>query len=157
MDFNLKNYQIFKLKKYLKKNDFFFLFHSAKLNLNKWASVEQSLKKLRLEYYKPLNRITSKTLNSSIFKNFSSIIGGFILFVNSSHKSNELSLTRINKQLKSSFVLISIKLNNKIYSPVQLKGMVDLSYKKSVFNLHRSLDQYLKTSYLLTSSSKKSK
>ena len=157
MDFNLKNYQIFKLKKYLKKNDFFFLFHSAKLSLNKWTSIEQNLKKLKLEYYKPLNRTTSKIFKSSIFENFSSIIGGFVLFVNSSNKNNELNLKHITKTLKPNFVLISVKLNNKIYSPAQLKGMKDLSYKKNVFNLHRSLNRYLKTSHVLTSKSKNSK
>ena len=157
MDFNLKNYQRFKLKKYFKNNDFFFVFHSAKLNLNKWTSVEQNLKKLQLKYYKPLNRITSKTLKHSIFKNFSSSIGGFVLFVNSSPENKDLSLKTILKILKSNFVLISVKLNNKIYSPAQLKGMNDLSYKKNVFNFYRSLDRHLKKSYVLTTDNKNSK
>lgn len=150
MDFNTKSYQIFKLKKYFKNNDFFLLFHSAKLNSVKWLNTEQNLKKLKLGYYKPLNRTSVKTLQNSIYKNFTSSIGGFVLFVNSLYKDTELNLQTIVKNLKPSFVLIGIKLNNKIYSTSQLKGMKDLSYKRNVFTLHQTLDKYLKTSYTLT-------
>nr|YP_010134117.1 hypothetical protein KYU77_mgp27 [Tryblionella apiculata]QWM93607.1 hypothetical protein [Tryblionella apiculata] len=150
MDLNTKSYQILKLKKYFKNNDFFFLFHSAKLNSVKWLNTEQNLKKLKLGYYKPLNRTSVKTLQNSIYKNFTSSIGGFILFVNSLYKDTELNLQNIVKNLKPSFALIGIKLNNKIYSTSQLKGMKDLSYKRNVFTLHQTLDKYLKTSYTLT-------
>ena len=56
----------------------------------------------------------------------------------------------IKKDLKPSFKLISVKLNNKVYSESQLKGLNDFSYKKNVLNLYSSLDQHLKTSYVLT-------
>ena len=73
MDFNLKDYQIFKLKKYFKNNSFFFLFHSAKLSLNQWIAVEQELKKLKLNYYKTINGTTLKTFEKSVYKNSSQI------------------------------------------------------------------------------------
>jgi hypothetical protein len=157
MDFNFKTYQIVKLKKYFKKNGLFFLFHSAKLNLTKWTLTEQNLKKLKLSYYKPLNKTTVKTFKSSIYKNFSSNIAGFILFINSSYKTTELNLASILKVLKPSFTLVSIKLNNKIYSTAQIKGLSDLSYDKSIFNLYKVLDKQLKTSYVLTNKKKISK
>nr|YP_009485528.1 hypothetical protein [Nitzschia alba]AVR57592.1 hypothetical protein [Nitzschia alba] len=157
MDFNFKTYQIVKLKKYFKNNGFFFLFHSAKLNETKWALTEQNLKKLKLNYYKPLNKTTIKTFKSSIFKNFDANIAGFILFISSNYKTTELNLQSIIKALKLSFSLVSVKLNNKIYSTSQLKGLNDLSYKKSVFNLHKVLDKHLKTSYVLTNKKKISK
>jgi hypothetical protein len=157
MDFNFKTYQIVKLKKYFKKNGLFFLFHSAKLNLTKWTLTEQNLKKLKLSYYKPLNKTTVKTFKSSIYKNFSSNIAGFILFINSSYKTTELNLASILKVLKPSFTLVSIKLNNKVYSTSQIKGLNDLSYDKSIFNLYKVLDKQLKTSYVLTNKKKISK
>ena len=58
MDFNSKNYQSVKLKKFFKSNDFFFWYHSAKLDLNQWIHTEQNLKKLKLNYSKALNGIT---------------------------------------------------------------------------------------------------
>ena len=150
MDFNLKDYQIFKLKKYFKNNNFFFLFHSAKLNLNQWTITEQNLKKLKLNYYKTLNGTTLKTLKNSIFRNVSSVISSFVVFIDPKFKTTEFDLDLLTKTLKSSFSLISLKLNNKIYSPAQLKGVKSLSYKKNMFNLHKSLDRHLKSSYRLT-------
>ena len=150
MDFKFKTYQKVKVKKYFQNNNFFLLFHSAKLNLTKWMVVEQNLKKLKLNYYKPLNKTTTNTFKNSVYRNFSSNIAGFILFVNSRYKSTEFNLSFIIKSLKPSFILASIKLNNKIYSPAQLKGLNDLSYKKSVLNLYKTLDRQLKTSYVLT-------
>jgi hypothetical protein len=150
MDFNLKDYQIFKLKKYFKNNDFFFLFHSAKLNLNQWTITEQNLKKLKLNYYKTLNGTTLKTLKNSIYKNITPVISSFVIFINPKFKTTEFDLDSLTKNLKPSFSLISLKLNNKIYSPVQLKGVRSLSYKKNMFNLHKSLDRHLKTSYRVT-------
>src|SRR6056300_1288225 len=150
MDFNLKDYQIFKLKKYFKNNGFFFLFHSSKLSLNQWIIVEQELKKLKLNYYKTLNGTTLKTFEKSIYKNSSPIITNFVIFIAPKFKTTEFDLERLTKDLNPSFSLISLKLNNKIYASTQLKGVKSLSYKKNVFNLYQSLDQHLKTSYRLT-------
>jgi hypothetical protein len=149
MDFNSKDYQSVKLKKFFKTNDFFFLFHSAKLDLRQWTQTEQTLKKLKLKYSKILNGSTLKLFKNSIFENLSPIIGGFVLFLSLSFKTTELRLTSVKKELKPSFELISVKLNNKLYSTSQLKGFSTFSYRKNVFNLYRSLDRYLKTSYVL--------
>nr|AEP20726.1 ORF138 [Kryptoperidinium foliaceum endosymbiont] len=130
MDFNSKTYQAVKLKKYLKNNGLFFLFHSTKLSSIKWTVIEQNLKKLKLSYHKPLNKTTIKTFKSSIYKNFGSNIAGFLLFINSRYKTTALSLSSIIKSLKPSFILTSVKLNNKIYSTTQIKGLNELSYKK---------------------------
>lgn len=157
MDFNFKTYQIIKLKEYFKNKGLFFLFHSAKLSLTRWTLTEQNLKKLELNYYKPLNKTTVKTFKNSIYRNFSSNIAGFILFISSNSKKTELNLPAITKSLKSSFTLVSVKLNNKVYSTAQLKGLNSLSYNKSVFNLYRVLDKQLKTSYTLTNKKKISK
>jgi len=128
----------------------FFLFHSAKLDLNQWLQTEQNLKKLKLNYSKTLNGIVLKSFKNSIFKNLSLTICNFVLFINPNFKTTQLQFSSMKKNLKPSFKLISVKLNNKIYATSQLKGLNILSYKKNVFELHKSLDQHLKTSYLLT-------
>jgi len=150
MDFNSKNYQNVKLRKKFQTNSFFFLFHSAKLDLNQWIQTEQNLKKLKLNYSKTLNGIILKSFKNSIFKNLSLTICNFVLFINPNFKTTQLQFSSVKKNLKPSFKLISVKLNNKIYATSQLKGLNILSYKKNVFELHKSLDQHLKTSYLLT-------
>lgn len=150
MDFNSKDYQSVKLKKLFKTNDFFFLFHSAKLDLNQWVQTEQNLKKLKLRYSKILNGTTLKLFKSSIYQNLSSVICGFILFIHPCFKTTKLGLNPIKKNLKPSFELIAVKLDNKIYSTSQLKGLNSLSYRTNVLNLYKSFDRHLKTSYLLT-------
>ena len=135
MDFNTKSYQSIKLKKFFKTNDFFFFFHSAKLDLNQWTQTEQNLKKLKLKYLKLLNGTTLKLFKDSLYKNVSPVICGFVLFLNSNFKTTELQLKSVKKDLKPSFELISVKLNNKIYSTSQIKGLNTFSYKKNVFNL----------------------
>ena len=157
MDFNFKDYQIIKLKEYFKNNEFFFLFHSAKLSSRKWTLVEQNLKKLKLTYSKSLNKTIVKIYKNSIYKNFSSSIRGFILFISPRSKKNKLNIELILKNLKPSFTLISVKLRNRIYPTSQIRDVKELSYKKSVFNLYKVLDKQLKTSYLLTNNEKTSK
>jgi len=152
MKFNFKSYQIFKLKKYFKNQGLFFIFQSVKLNLTKWVEVEQNLKKLKLNYFKPLNKTTVKSYNDSIYKNFSSSINGFNLFISIRDKKTEFNTQFTLKALSSLFVLTGIKLNNKIYSPSQLKTLKELSYKKKMYTLHNTLDKYLKKSYVLTKS-----
>jgi hypothetical protein len=150
MDFNSKNYQSIKLKKFFKTNSFFLWFHSAKLDLNQWIRIEQNLKKLKLNHSKAPNAVTSKLFKNSIFENLRPAIRSFVSFVTPNFKTTELRGNSIKKDFKPSFELILVKLNNKIYSPSQLKGMNTFSYKKNVFNLHESLDRHLKTSYVLT-------
>ena len=150
MDYNSKDYERIKLQKLLKTNDFFFFCHSSKLNLNQWMYTEQKLKKLKLKYSKILNSTALKLFKNSIYKNLTPIIQGFVLFVNSNYKTAELCLNALQKDLKPSFEVIAIKLNNKTYATSQLKGLQTFSYNKNVFNLHQSLDRYLKTTYLLT-------
>lgn len=157
MDFNLKSYRVLKVKNYFKKCNFFFFFHSVKLTSNEWIRVEQDLKKLKLKYYKVFNGTTLNTINNSIYKNFNQIICGIVLFIEPKFKSTSLEFNSITKDLKPLFALLSVKLNNKIYSVAQLKGLKTFSYQQNMFNLHRSLDKYLKVTYVLTNDSKKSK
>ena len=144
MDFNLKNYQNIKLKNFFKTNSLVFWFHSAKLDSNQWIYIEQNLKKLKLHHLKISNHITSKRLKNSIFTNLSVVVHSFILLVSSNFKKTELMFNSIRKSFQHPFELILIKLNNKIYSTSELKGLKNFSYKKNVFNLYKSLDHHLK-------------
>lgn len=150
MDFNSKDYRSIKLKNFFKTNDFFFLFHSAKLDLNQWVQTEQNLKKLKLKYSKILNGTTLKLFKRSIYRNLSPVICGFILFIHLNFKTTKLQFKFVKKNLKPSFELISVKLNTKVYPPSQLKGLNFFSYRTNMFSLYKSFDKYLKASYVLT-------
>jgi hypothetical protein len=150
MDFNSKNYQIFKVKKYLKKSSFFFLYHVPKLKNSQWLFVEQNLKKLMLGYYKVANSSGKVVVKNSIYSNFSNLICGIVLFVKPSQKYEVLDNVSLLKSLKHSFIKISLKLNNRIYSNSQVRNLKSFSYKQSIFDLNCSLEKYSKISYTLT-------
>ena len=150
MDFNLKKYRVLKVKKKLKKSELIFFFNSAKIKSNKWIKIEKQLKKLKLEYCRIFNNTTLKTIKNSIYTNITQVISGVILLIKPINKSTQVELKVIKKFLGSLFVLLCLKLNNKIYAITQLINLNTLSYRKNVLNLYSNLDRCLKTSNKLT-------
>ena len=147
MKFTLKKYQIFKLKTYFKEKDFL-IFHCAKLNLKQWMVMEQQLKKLKLKYYKPFNGVSLKIFNNSTHKNFSYLISGPILIVEYNSKLAISDLFIILKMLEPDFVLLSIKLNNNIYTSSSVEKLKTLNYKSNKGNFCHIMDNLISVSYL---------
>jgi hypothetical protein len=154
MDFNLKKYRIIKTKKKLKNSELIFFFHSAKIKSQKWILIEKKLKKLKLQYNQISNKTTSKILNNSIFKNLEQIVCSVVLLLNTRYKSTQIQIKTLNKDLEPLFVLLFLKLNNKIYTYSQFKTLNELSHRKTVLNFHNSLDKCLKTTIKLTNNIK---
>ena len=155
MKFNLKEYRVFKVKKHFKSSNFFFIYNSAKIKLNNWILTEQNIRKLKLEYHQIFNKTSLKTINSSIYKNTNNIFSDIVIIIKPKYKSTEINKKILNQNLNPLFVLLTIKLNNKIYTPTQIKNLESFSYKNSVLSFNNCLNRYLKTSYKLTE--KKSK
>ena len=149
MDYNLKKYQILKLKKYFKNNNFFFILHSSKINSKEWIQIEQKIKKLKLKYYKIFNGTASKIIDNSIYANYTQVISSLVVFIKPSFKSTEIKLKILEKELKSLFILLSVKLNNKIYFISQVSSINSFSYKQNVFDLYKVLEKSLKVPYTL--------
>lgn len=149
MKYNQKQYQIRKTQKYLKNSDFFFIYHSIKLNSKESVKIEQTLKKLKLKQYKILNGIASKTFTTSVFKNYSKLVCGLIIFIKPEYFESQLLLNDLKKELKNLFLMLSIKLNNKIYFVCQISKIKTLSFKQNIFNLYAVLEKSTKTAYIL--------
>ena len=156
MHITFKSYQTVKFKNDFVKKSLLIIFHCAKLNFKKWMLMEQKLKKLKLNSYKPLNKMALKELKNSIYFNYSSVIKGFILLVsfknsnkNKSDNLVALDLNNIQSSLKPLFVQVSLKLNNKLYSFQQAKKCQKLFYKENIFKLHKVLNKSSKMSYML--------
>ena len=144
MNINLKEFKILKLKKFMKKEELLFFFQSNRLNQKDWKKIEQTLKKLKLKYYKLFNSTTTNTFKTSIYFNYSIIINNFLIILTPVFKTTLFNKLFLTKELKTLFVLLSIKLNNKMYSLNQIKGLNNFSYKSSAFNMFKSLEKYLK-------------
>ena len=153
MDFNLKSYQVLKLKNHFKNKSFFIVFYCAKLNLKEWVQIEQKLKMLKLKYYKPLNKITVNELKRSIYCNYKFMINSVVLFlsykcVSSCDLTYNLNFIQIN--LKPLLIKVSLKLNNTFYSSKQLIKFQKLSYNDNALIFFKVLNQSLKIGYVLT-------
>ena len=154
MDHNLKKYRVLKIKNSFKNSDLLFFYHSSKIKSNKWMLTEQHLKKIKLEYHQIYNGTAIKTINDSIYLNINQVITGVVIFTKSIFKSTTLQLKTVKSDLSPSFILLFLKLNNKVYTLPQFNNINVFNYKTTVFNFNRNLNRYTKTIYKLKNQSK---
>ena len=154
MDHNLKKYRVLNVKNSFKNSDLLFFYHSSKVKSDKWMLIEQHLKKIKLKYNQIYNGTTIKTINNSIFLSMNPIISGVIIFVSPTFKSTSLQFKTLKNNLKPSFILLFLKLNNKIYIMQQFKNINLFNYKTTILNFNINLNRYIKTVNKLTNKSK---
>jgi len=136
MELSSKKYNITKTNNYFKTN-LLFLFNGLNRNSNDWTLVEQNLKKINFNYYKLLNKTSKLAIKKSIYKNLTVSLNG-VTFIVKSIKSNErLKQISLNKFQPLLFNLISIKLNNRIYSAKQLQTLNCLNYCENKLVLYK--------------------
>ncbi len=151
MQFNFKNHQASKTKKYIVKNNIILFSNGANQSSSNWRLTEQELYKLNLNYHKIYNNAAIKVIKNTIFKNSQQIVNSTFFFL--TLKQNNSIKLLLNKSLifKSlqniKFTLCSMKLNDKIYSIPQLKNIYSLKYNISIKMLYQFLVTNLKLSY----------
>lgn len=129
MKFSAKNYKINKTKNYIRTNNILFFFNGVNKNSNDWIHTEQNLKKINFKYYKVFNKTTKKALNDSIYNKASNTINGITFFIKPETSTKNLLKNTIVKDLKLLlFILLAIKLNNKLYSANQLNKTNSVNY-----------------------------
>lgn len=129
MEFTAKNYKINKVKNYIKTNNILFFFNGVNKDSNDWVHTEQILKKKNFKYYKVFNKTTKKTLSNSVFCKASSTASGLMFLIKPEVKTKNLLKNIIAKDLKFLlFILLAIKLNNKLYSANQLIKTTSFHY-----------------------------
>jgi hypothetical protein len=148
MKFELKTYKVFKIKYYLKQNKLFFFYAATSLNLKNWLLIEQTLKKSNLNYYRLSSTLAIKTMKKSIYTNFKQQIHSLTMLVSPKHKI-PLRLKKLTN-LEKALTLLSVKLNNKIYSISQLKNLNSLKYNQTVLKLFQFFIIYLTYAFKLT-------
>jgi hypothetical protein len=139
MDFISKRFKIEKTRNYIKLNNMFVFLNGANRKTGDWTVVEQELKKIDFNYHKILNKASRKTLTNSILLNTYSLINSitFLLkpFTNKEVNKNLL----FNKIEALNFLLLAIKINNKVYSKPQIKKLLTLNYENNAVILHNFL------------------
>jgi len=147
MKFELKIYKVLKIKYYLKKTKLFFFYTATSLNLKNWLVIEQTLKKSNLNYYRLSNTLSIVTIKASIYTNFKQLIHSLTMFVAPKLKTTLKLKKLIN--LEKVLTLLSIKLNNKIYSISQLENLNSINYNYTVLRLFQFFIIYLTNAFKL--------
>lgn len=131
-----KNYKTIKIRNYIKNNNIIFFFNGINQKSNELTVIEHAFKNLQLEYYMILNKLTTKCLKNSIYKNIYAPINGSTFLTKT--LSKQLSKKQILNTTESLlFKLLSVKLNNKFYSYKQLQNIYLLEYKKNKLLLYQ--------------------
>lgn len=143
--FKVQNYKVKKVKNYVKKNKLFFFFNGINKNYNNWLETQQNFKKIDLNCFKTFNKALSVGVKTSIYCNINSSISSVIFLVKSNKaKKNLLKKVIFNKLETLLFLMMLVKLNNKIYSKNQLKQINNLNYTDNSLVLFRFFNGNLK-------------
>jgi len=148
MELEKKNYQILKTRNYLKLNKLFFFFNGTNKNSDKWLLVEQQLKSLGYYSYKITNRPMHRTLNKSIYINIKPIVNGITFLIKPSSNSYVLTKSIFKKNFEPLFfIILAVKLNNKIYSYPQIQKINTFEYKINKLILYKFSIKHTKNCY----------
>ena len=140
-----KDYEMLKVKTYLKSENFTFLSDGVNRNPRKLLKVEQDLKALGYCSYKVLNRITLKTLNDSIYPNVKPLFTGLSFIIRPFWKSYKFKKNIFQKSFEPLLVfVIAIKVNNKVYSKMQIENLHSIKYNKNKLVFCQFLNTNLK-------------
>lgn len=147
MKISLKIYKLNKNKNYLKTNNLLFFLNGTNIKSNDWIKTEQKLKNYNFNYYKIFNKSIIITLKKSIYCNItSSIISSLVLFITPEIQNKILNKKIINKLELLNFIVLSLNLNNKIYSIITLQKVNSFVYYSNKLVLYKFLTASLKKS-----------
>lgn len=145
MEITSKIYQIDKTKKYIKKNNLFFLFNGVNCNSIDWLIIDQNFKLINFKYQKVVNKNINKAVEKSIYCNINTATTGLFFFIKPNKEIKFIpKKTLFNKFESFNFTLLALKLNNKIYSVKNIKQINFLDYTENNLLLFQSLNVNLK-------------
>jgi hypothetical protein len=132
MELTPKNHKLIKTRHYIKTNNLIFIYNGVNQNYLNWVISEQKMKTLNINYFKVSNKITIKIFKKSLHYGIVSSINAIICLIklNLSQKNlpKNSELAQLNPSL---FILIMLKINNKIYSIKQFHNLKIEDYKNN--------------------------
>lgn len=145
----MKSYKSIKVKKYFKKYSLLLITNGINQNSKNKLATKQKLTKLKIHMYKIHNQLTRKIIKKSIYKNYIKLIQNILyLFTLKQKKFNFLQIQSIETL---NFLIMSIKINRKIYSITQIKNIKSSKYRNIFSILYQFLLVNLKFTQVLFS------
>jgi hypothetical protein len=146
MNITPKEFKIEKTKNRIKHNKLFIFLNGITRNSNDWILVEQELKKINFNSNKIFNTALKKPLNNSIFKSTSLLVNSIIFLFKPILTSKNLNKNILFYKIEILiFLLLAVKINNKIYSKPQLKSLLTINYTNSTRLFYKFLVSNTKT------------
>jgi hypothetical protein len=122
------------IKSIIKINNIGFFLNGSTDKPKNWIKVEQHFKKIYFKLTKILNRVARKTLNKSLHNSINFITNGITFFTKPKFKLKPIIKTIILNEIEPlTFVLLCVKLNNKIYVVSHLKIAGSFTYSENTF------------------------
>ena len=145
MHFNLKTYQTFKVKRFLKENKNIIVYVCPDYNSQITVKLTKLFALKGLSYLKVINKVTVKMLKRSIFSRYASLVTGPVIVVSLKDSKKRLSLFElINLSDKLHFVCVRVK--SRFYTSLEINNMSTLdshltysSFKKSIQSPYTNL------------------
>lgn len=139
MEFDSKKYNMLKTRLSFKNVNLEFFLNGINQLSSDWIITEQKIKKLNFCYYKLLTNVTKKTLRNSIYSNLANAINS-ITYVFKLVKNTFEIQKKVIKNLESlKFLLLFLKLNNKLYTKTNIKDIFSLNYTNNKLLLFQFL------------------
>jgi hypothetical protein len=126
VELTTKEYKTLVLKRYLKNNIIFFVCGPNSKSKD-WLTIEQIIKKYNYTHYRISTKFSIKTLKYSTLFNIQAITSSNTFFMEPNNKM-ELKTTIFNVIKQFFFFILSVKLNNKIYSIGQINNTNSFHY-----------------------------
>lgn len=145
MELTTKEYKTLVLKRYLKNNIIFFVCGSNSKSKD-WLTIEQVIKNYNYRHYRISTKFSVKTLKYSILFNIQAVTSSNTFLMEPNNKI-ELKTTIFSAIKQFLFFILSIKLNNKIYSIGQINNINSFHYFNNKLIFYRFNIAHIKLIY----------
>jgi hypothetical protein len=155
MEIVIKAYKKDNTQRFIKTNNFFFIYNGVNCKSSEWVLTEQNFKKIDFNCYKITNKPAKIAIKKSVYSNIKFVITGVIFFIVSNDDSKIMSKKVLFNKLESLlFVLSAAKLNNNIYPVKIIKNLSFLNYLNNNLLCFQFLTTNVKICYQILIKSK---
>ena len=146
MNLNLKSYKLLKTKTFIENNSFVLILNKLNMDIKSESPIVLN----NYQSYLIRSKLTKKILKNSILCNLNFLINGTVVLIvlkKKKIKKEDFNL-KIITELKTQSLFVGLKLNNKLYSPIQLRKAQTLNYNENIKNFRNLLNFYLMSNSL---------